>query len=270
MVADLMKGKRGVIMGVANDCSIAWAIAQAVREQGAELAFTYPSEPILKRITALAESTGQKSPIVPCDVSQEGAIEAAFSKIHSAFGDIDFVVHSIAFSDRHQLTGQYLNTTRENFLNTLNISCFSFTEVCREATKHMPNGGSILALSYLGANRVIPHYNVMGVAKAALETSVKYLAADLGPKAIRINALSAGALRTAASSGIGDFHYIMNWNKNNAPLRRNVMGSEVGSAGLYMLSDLSSAVTGEIHYVDCGYNIIGMKAVDAPDLETGN
>lgn len=253
-------------MGVANDCSIAWAIAQAVLKEGAQLAFTYPNDAILKRIKGLTEASGLDSPIIQCDVSQEGMIPAALEQANEQLGGIDFVLHSIAFSDRHQLTGAYSNTTRENFLNTLNISCYSFTEVCREARKWMPNGGSILALSYLGANRVIPHYNVMGVAKAALETSVKYLAADLGTQGIRVNAISAGALRTAASSGIGDFHYIMNWNKNNAPLRRNVQSEEVGSAGLYMLSDLSSAVTGEIHYVDCGYNIIGMKAVDTPDI----
>lgn len=253
-------------MGVANECSIAWSITKAVHQQGAQLAFTYPSEPIFKRVSSLAATIQSNCPVIECDVSKDGMIEDAFRQIHEQMGTIDFVVHSIAFSDRHQLTGQYSNTTRDNFLNTLNISCYSFTEVCREASKFMPNGGSILALSYLGANRVIPHYNVMGVAKAALETSVKYLAADLGPKKIRVNAISAGAIRTAASSGIGDFHYIMSWNKNNSPLRRNVNGDEVGQSGLYMLSDLSSAVTGEIHYVDCGYNIVGMKAVDVPDI----
>lgn len=253
-------------MGVANEASIAWAITKQLREHGAEVAFTYPNEAIEKRVKALAETLQPKSLLLECDVAKEGSIAKAFEAVGKEWGTIDFVLHSIAFSDRHQLTGRYINTTRENFLNTMNISCFSLTEVCREASALMPQGGSILAMTYLGANRVIPHYNVMGVAKAALEASVRYLAADLGPQGIRVNAISAGAIRTAASSGIGDFHYIMNWNKNNAPLRRNVQSEEVGHAGLYMLSDLSSAVTGEVHYVDCGYNITGMKAVDAPDL----
>lgn len=253
-------------MGVANEASIAWAITKQLREQGAEIAFTYPNEAIEKRVKALAETLQPKSLLLECDVAKEGSIAKAFEAVGKEWGTIDFVLHSIAFSDRHQLTGRYINTTRENFLNTMNISCFSLTEVCKEASALMPQGGSILAMTYLGANRVIPHYNVMGVAKAALEASVRYLAADLGPQGIRVNAISAGAIRTAASSGIGDFHYIMNWNKNNAPLRRNVQAEEVGHAGLYMLSDLSSAVTGEVHYVDCGYNITGMKAVDAPDL----
>lgn len=263
----LMENKRGVIMGVANDASIAWAIAEAVHREGAKIAFTYPNEAILKRVTSLAESIQPDSPIVKCNVSEEGDIRQAFSQIKEQLGEIDFVLHAIAFSDRHQLTGRYVDTTRDNFLKTMEISCFSLTEICKEASGLMPHGGSILALTYLGANRVIPHYNVMGVAKAALESSVRYLAADLGPQNIRVNAISSGTIRTAASSGIGDFHYIMNWNKNNSPLRRNVSVEEVGKAGLYMLSDLSSAVTGDVHYVDCGYNIIGMKAVDAPDLE---
>lgn len=261
-----MKGKRGVVMGVANEASIAWAITKQLHEQGAEIAFTYPNEAIQKRVVALADGIASHGPLLECDVSKEGAVARTFESIHKEWDTIDFVLHSIAFSDRHQLTGRYINTTRENFLNTMSISCFSLTEICKEASALMPKGGSVLALTYLGANRVIPHYNVMGVAKAALEASIRYLAADLGSQGIRVNAISAGAIRTAASSGIGDFHYIMNWNRNNAPLRRNVLADEVGKAGLYMLSDQSSAVTGEIHYVDCGYNIMGMKAVDAPDL----
>lgn len=261
-----MKGKRGVVMGVANDASIAWAITKTLQSEGAQIAFTYPNDAICKRVSTLAESLQSDSLILKCDVSQEGEIARTFKEIQKKWGTIDFVLHSIAFSDRHQLTGRYINTSRENFLNTMNISCFSLTEICKEASILMPQGGSILALTYLGANRVIPHYNVMGVAKSALESSIRYLAADLGPQNIRVNSISAGAIRTAASSGIGDFHYIMNWNKNNAPLRRNVFAEEVGKSGLYMLSDLSSAVTGEVHYVDCGYNIIGMKAVDAPDI----
>ncbi|MDR1907973.1 MAG: SDR family oxidoreductase [Holosporales bacterium] len=261
-----MKNKRGVVMGVANDASIAWAITEALHKEGAEIAFTYPNDAIHKRITALAETLQPESLILKCDVSQQDDIPNAFRQIKEQWGSIDFVLHAIAFSDRHQLTGRYINTTRENFLNSMNVSCFSLTEICKEASAIMPNGGAILALTYLGANRVIPHYNVMGVAKAALESSVRYLAADLGPQNIRVNAISSGTIRTAASSGIGDFHYIMNWNKNNSPLRRNVSVEEVGKSGLYMLSDLSSAVTGDVHYVDCGYNIIGMKAVDAPDI----
>ena len=262
----LMEGKRGVIMGIANDSSIAWGITKELHEQGAEFAFTFPNEAIKKRVSSLSETIQPNAQLVQCDVSQEGSVAKAFEEIGEKWDKIDFVLHSIAFSDRHQLTGRYVDTTRDNFANTMLVSCFSFTEVCLEASKLMKDGGSILALSYLGANRVVPHYNVMGVAKSALESSVRYLAADLGVKQIRVNAISAGAIRTAASSGIGDFYYIMNWNKNNAPLRRNVELDEIGKSGLYMLSDLSSAVTGETHYVDCGYNIIGMKAVDAPDI----
>jgi enoyl-[acyl-carrier protein] reductase I len=261
-----MKDKRGVIMGVANDASIAWAVAEVVHKEGARLAFTYPNEAIYKRVSSLRDSLQAECPIIKCDVSEPGDIQQAFSRIKEQWGEIDFVLHAIAFSDRHQLTGRYVDTTRDNFLKTLDISCYSLTEICKEVSAIMPNGGSILALTYLGANRVIPHYNVMGVAKAALESSVRYLAADLGPQNIRVNAISSGTIRTAASSGIGDFHYIMSWNKNNSPLRRNVLPAEVGKSALYMLSDLSSAVTGDVHYVDCGYNIIGMKAVDAPDL----
>lgn len=261
-----MQGKKGLIMGVANDASIAWSIAKSVSDQGARLAFTYPNEAICRRVTALTENMPSCDFITPCDVAQEGDIARTFQKVAETWGSVDFVLHAIAFSDRHQLTGKYVDTTRDNFLTTMNISCYSLTEICREAAPLMTDGGSILALTYVGATRVIPHYNVMGVAKAALESSVRYLAADLGPQRIRVNAISAGAVRTAASSGIGDFHYIMNWYKNNSPLRRNVSVEEVGKAGLYFLSDLSSGVTGEVHFVDCGYNIVGMKAVDAPDL----
>jgi enoyl-[acyl-carrier protein] reductase I len=266
MSKQLMKNKRGIVMGVANEASIAWSIAKILHDEGAQMAFTYPNEAIRKRVESLAATIDTNSPILKCDVSQNGDIPNVFMEVCKQFETIDFVLHAIAFSDRTQLTGRYINTTRENFLNTMNISCFSLTDICREACAIMPNGGSILALSYLGSNRVIPHYNVMGVAKAALESSVRYLAADLGPQNIRVNAISAGTIRTAASSGIGDFHYIMHWNKNNAPLRRNISADEIGKSGLYMLSDLSSGVTGDIHYVDCGYNIIGMKAVDTSDI----
>ncbi|MDR0632539.1 MAG: SDR family oxidoreductase [Holosporales bacterium] len=262
-----MEGKRGVIMGVTNESSIGWGIAKELKNHGAEIAFTFPNDAIKKRIDALSDSIQSDTIVAPCDVSKDGAIASTFQEIGAQWGTFDFVLHSIAFSDKNQLTGGYINTTRDNFLNTMLVSCFSFTEICREASKYMKNGGAILTLSYVGANRVIPHYNVMGVAKSALEASVRYLAADLGPSNIRVNAISAGAIRTAASSGIGDFHYIMNWNKNNSPLRRNVEQKEIGKSGLYMLSDLSSAVTGEVHYVDCGYNVVGMKAVDAPDID---
>jgi enoyl-[acyl-carrier protein] reductase I len=263
-----MKGKRGLILGVANEASIAWAIAKTLTQEGASLAFTYPNTPIQTRVTALCENLPKPCPVLWCDVSVEDSVQGVFDVLKQEWGSLDFVLHSIAFSDKNQLTGHYANTTRENFLNTMNISCYSFTEVCREGQKLMPQGGAFLALTYLGANRVIPHYNVMGVAKAALEASVRYLADDLGPQNIRVNALSSGSLRTAASSGIGDFHYIMNWNKNNSPLRRNVTAEEVGKSGLYLLSPLSSAVTGEVHYVDCGYHVVGMKAVDAQDIES--
>ncbi|MDR2464529.1 MAG: SDR family oxidoreductase [Holosporales bacterium] len=266
MSEQLMKNKRGIVMGVANEASIAWAIAKMLHSEGAQMAFTYPNDAIRKRIESLASTINSDSPIIKCDVAQDGDIANAFAEVHKQFCAIDFVLHAIAFSDRSQLTGRYINTTRENFLNTMNISCFSLTDICKEACTIMPCGGSILTLTYLGSNRVIPHYNVMGVAKAALESSVRYLAADLGPQNIRVNAISAGTMRTAASSGIGDFHYIMHWNKNNSPLRRNISADEIGKSGLYMLSDLSSGVTGDIHYVDCGYNIIGMKAVEASDI----
>ena len=258
----LMAGKRGLIMGVANDRSIAWGIAKTVAAQGAELAFTFQGEALEKRVRPLAASLN--APIVePCDVTDEASMAALFDSIQRQWGRLDFAVHAIAFSDKDQLKGKYLDTTRENFTRTMDISCYSFTEVCRRAAPLMTQGGSLLTLSYYGAERVMPHYNVMGVAKAALEASVRYLAADLGRQAVRVNAISAGPIKTLAASGIGDFRYILKWNELNAPLRRNVTTEEVGGAALYLLSDLGSAVTGEVHHVDAGYNIVGMMAVDA-------
>lgn len=261
----LMHRKKGVVMGVANNRSIAWAIAQKLSEQGAELAFTYAGDALHKRVTPLAESLGSTL-ILPCDVSESDSIKTLFQEIERKWGKIDFVIHAIGFSDKEELTGKYYNTTRQNFLKTLDISCYSFTEVCREGAKIMNDGGSFLTLSYFGAAKVMPHYNVMGIAKAALEASVRYLAVDLGERAIRVNAISAGPIKTLAASGIGDFNYILKWNQYNAPLRRNVTQEEVGNSGLYLLSPMSSGVTGEIHYVDCGYNVIGMKSIDAPDM----
>ncbi|MBX9696622.1 MAG: enoyl-ACP reductase FabI [Alphaproteobacteria bacterium] len=260
-----MRGKKGIVMGVANNRSIAWAIAQKLSEQGAELAFTYAGDALHKRVTPLAESLGSTI-ILPCDVSESDSIKALFQEIEKKWGKIDFVIHAIGFSDKEELTGKYYNTTRQNFLKTLDISCYSFTEVCREGAKIMNDGGSFLTLSYYGAAKVMPHYNVMGIAKAALEASVKYLAVDLGERAIRVNAISAGPIKTLAASGIGDFNYILKWNQYNSPLRRNVTQEEVGNSGLYLLSSMASGVTGEIHYVDCGYNVIGMKSIDAPDM----
>ena len=258
----LMAGKRGLIMGVANDRSIAWGIAKTVAAQGAELAFTFQGEALEKRVRPLAASLN--APIVePCDVTDEASMAALFDSIQRQWGRLDFAVHAIAFSDKDQLKGKYLDTTRENFTRTMDISCYSFTEVCRRAAPLMTQGGSLLTLSYYGAERVMPHYNVMGVAKAALEASVRYLAADLGRQGVRVNAISAGPIKTLAASGIGDFRYILKWNELNAPLRRNVTTEEVGGAALYLLSDLGSAVTGEVHHVDAGYNIVGMMAVDA-------
>ncbi|MBX9977398.1 MAG: enoyl-ACP reductase FabI [Alphaproteobacteria bacterium] len=261
----LMKGKRGLIMGVANDHSIAWGITKQLAEQGAELAFTYMGDALLKRVKPLAASVGSDF-IIPCDVSDSTQIEAAFAEIESRWGTLDFVVHAIAYADKSELTGKFVNTSKANFEVALTISCYSFVEVCKHASKLMPNGGSLLTLTYHGAQRVMPHYNVMGVAKAALEASVKYLAVDLGGDNIRVNAISAGPIKTLASSGIGDFRYIMKWNQYNSPLKRNVTIDEVGGAGVYFLSDLSSGVTGEIHYVDAGYHVVGMKAIDAPDI----
>lgn len=261
----LMKGKRGLIMGLANNHSIAWGIAKALSEHGAELAFTYQGEALLKRVTPLAESLGSTI-VIPCDVSEADGVKNTFAELKKSWDTIDFVVHAIGFSDKDELKGKYCNTSRDNFLMTMDISVFSFTDVCNHASIMMTNGGSLLTLTYHGAQKVMPHYNVMGLAKAALETSVKYIAVDLGDQNIRVNAISAGPIKTLAASGIGDFRYILKWNQYNSPLRRNVTIDEVGGSSLYLLSDLSQAVTGEIHYVDCGYNVIGMKSVDAPDI----
>ncbi|WIW88261.1 enoyl-ACP reductase FabI [Sphingobium sp. V4] len=261
----LMAGKRGLIMGLANDKSLAWGIAKALHEQGAELAFSYQGDALAKRVKPLAEQVGSDF-LIDCDVTDMDKLDAAFGEIESRWGGLDFVVHAIGFSDKNELRGLYVDTSLENFLLTMNVSAYSFVAVTKRARALMPNGGSILTLSYYGAEKVIPHYNVMGVAKAALETSVKYLAMDLGPENIRVNAISAGPIKTLAASGIGDFRYILKWNELNSPLRRNVTIEDVGGAGLYLLSDLASGVTGEIHHVDAGYNVIGMKAEDAPDI----
>ncbi|MSO54598.1 MAG: enoyl-[acyl-carrier-protein] reductase FabI [Rhodospirillales bacterium] len=263
--APLMAGKRGLIMGVANDRSIAWGIARAVHAQGAALAFTYQGEPFRKRIEPLADQVGSEI-VVPCDVTDAASLDQAFATLREKWDRLDFIVHAIAFSDKAGLKGRYVDTTAENFSLTMNVSCYSFTAVCQRAVPMMTQGGSLLTLTYFGAERVMPHYNVMGVAKAALEASVRYLAEDLGKQNIRVNALSAGPMKTLAASGIGDFRYILKWNEYNSPLRRNVTMDDIGGSGLYLLSDLSSGVTGEVHHVDCGYNIVGMKAVDAPDI----
>ncbi|KXV55342.1 enoyl-ACP reductase [Acetobacter tropicalis] len=261
----LMQGKKGLVMGVANDRSIAWGIASAVAAQGGEMAFTYQGEALGKRVTPLAESIGA-SLVLPCDVTDDAAIDAVFTKLEEEWGELDFVVHAIGWADKKYLRGRYVDTPRDAFLTALDISCYSFTAVAQRAARLMKNGGSLLTLSYLGAERVMPHYNVMGVAKAALEASVRYMAADLGKDAIRVNAISAGPIKTLAASGIGDFRYILKWNQYNAPLERNVALEEVGGAGLYMLSDLSSGVTGEVHHVDSGYHMVGMKNPTAPDI----
>ncbi|MCJ8508264.1 enoyl-ACP reductase FabI [Rhizobium lemnae] len=261
----LMAGKRGVIMGVANNRSIAWGIAKAIHAQGGEIALTYQGDALKKRVEPLADEIGAIL-VGHCDVSDESTIDAVFDHIEKVWGKIDFIVHAIGFSDKDELTGRYVDTTPENFAKTMQISVYSFTSVARRAEKLMTDGGSMLTLTYYGAEKVMPNYNVMGVAKAALEASVKYLAVDLGPKNIRVNAISAGPIKTLAASGIGDFRYILKWNEYNAPLRRTVTIEEVGDVGLYMLSDLSRSVTGEVHHADSGYHVIGMKAVDAPDI----
>ncbi|KAA9019356.1 MULTISPECIES: enoyl-ACP reductase FabI [Sphingobium] len=261
----LMAGKRGLIMGLANDKSLAWGIAQQLHAQGAELAFSYQGDALAKRVRPLAEQVGSDF-LIDCDVSDMDKLDAAFAEIEARWGKLDFVVHAIGFSDKNELRGLYADTSLDNFLLTMNISVYSLVAVTARARKLMKDGGSLLTLSYYGAEKVIPHYNVMGVAKAALETSVKYLAMDLGPENIRVNAISAGPIKTLAASGIGDFRYILKWNELNSPLRRNVTIEDVGGAGLYLLSDLASGVTGEIHHVDAGYNVIGMKAEDAPDI----
>jgi enoyl-[acyl-carrier protein] reductase I len=265
---NLVLGKRGLVMGVANERSLAWGIAAACAAQGAELAFTYQGDSLGKRVRPLAESVGSKL-VLPCDVSDDAAMDAAFDAVRAEWGGLDFLVHAIGFADKQYLRGSYIDTPRDAFLQALDISCFSFTTVCRRAVELMPNGGSLLTLTYYGAEKVVPHYNVMGIAKAALEASVRYLAADLGTRAIRVNAISAGPVKTlAASGGIGDFRYILRWNQLNAPMERNVGVHEVGNAGLYLVSDLSTAVTGEVHHVDCGYHVVGMKNPNAPDIAT--
>ncbi|MFO7855049.1 MAG: enoyl-ACP reductase FabI [Paracoccaceae bacterium] len=264
----LMQGRRGLVMGVANDKSLAWGIARACAEAGAELAFSYQGEALAKRVRPLAESVGgDASLVLPCDVADAASMDALFAELQSRWGGLDFLVHAIGFSDKNELRGRYVETTAENFRTTMDISVYSFTAVAQRAEKMMAEGGSMLTLTYYGAERVMPHYNVMGVAKAALEASVRYLAMDLGPKGIRVNALSAGPIKTLAASGIGDFRYILKWNELNSPLRRNVTTEDVGRSGLYLLSELSSGVTGETHHVDAGYHVVGMKAEDAPDID---
>ena len=261
----LMAGKRGLIMGVANERSIAWGIARVAAAHGAELAFTYQGDALGKRVRPLAESVGADL-VMPCDVTDAASIDAVFAGIAEAWDGLDFLVHAIAYSDKEELKGRYIDTTAANFAMTMEVSCYSFTAACQRAVPMMENGGSLLTLTYGGAERVMPHYNVMGVAKAALEASVRYLAVDLGGQGIRVNAISAGPIKTLAASGIGDFRYILKWNEYNAPLKRNVTTDEVGGAALFLLSDLGSGVTGEVHHVDCGYHVVGMKAIDAPDI----
>jgi enoyl-[acyl-carrier protein] reductase I len=263
----LMEGKRGLIMGLANDRSLAWGIARKLAEQGAELAFSYQGEAMGKRVRPLAEQLGAAF-LIDCDVADMANLDDTFAVLKARWETIDFLVHAIGFSDKNELRGKFVDTSLDNFLLTMNISAYSFVACAQRARAMMPDGGALLTLSYYGAEKVIPHYNVMGVAKAALEASVKYLAMDLGPEKIRVNAISAGPIKTLAASGIGDFRYIMKWNEYNSPLRRNVTIEDVGGAGLYLLSDLAAGVTGEIHHVDAGYNVIGMKAEDAPDIAT--
>ncbi|MEM7240867.1 MAG: enoyl-ACP reductase FabI [Pseudomonadota bacterium] len=262
----LMDGKRGLIMGVANKQSIAWGIAQACHEQGAELAFSYQGEALGKRVGPLAESIGCNT-LLECDVTDTASVDALFAALEEKWGKLDFVVHAIGFSDKNELRGRYVDTSAENFRMTMDISVYSFTAIAQRAEKMMPDGGSLLTLTYYGAEQVMPHYNVMGVAKAALEASVRYMAEDLGKKGIRVNALSAGPIKTLAASGIGDFRYILKWNELNSPLRRNVDQTDVGKSAMYLLSDLSSGVTGENLHVDAGYHVVGMKAEDAPDID---
>jgi len=264
-MAGIMAGKRGLIMGLANDKSIAWGIAKACHAQGAELAFSYQGEALKKRVGPLAAQVGSDI-VLPCDVGDGASIDQMFADLGDIWDNLDFVVHAIGFSDKNELRGRYLDTSLDNFLMTMNISVYSFTAVMQRAEKMMTKGGSALTLSYYGAEKVMPHYNVMGLAKAALESSVQYLAEDLGRDGIRVNAISAGTIKTLAASGIGDFRYILKWNEYNSPLRRTVTQDEVGQSAMYLLSDLSSAVTGTIHHVDAGYHVVGMKNVDAPDM----
>jgi enoyl-[acyl-carrier protein] reductase I len=265
MSMGLMAGKQGLVMGVANERSLAWGIARALHGQDARLAFTYQGDALGRRVRPLAESVGSDF-VTECDVTDEPSLDRLFAALAERWQRLDFVVHAIGGTDPTALRGKYLDVTRANFLRTLDISCFSFTDLARRAAPLMAQGGSLLTLTYAGAERVMPNYNVMGVAKAALEASVRYLAVDLGGQNIRVNAISAGPIRTLASSGISDFHYILKWNQYNAPLKRNVTIEDVGGAGLYLLSDLSAGVSGEVHHVDCGYHVVGMKAVDAPDI----
>ncbi len=266
MSNNLMSGKRVLIMGLANDKSIAWGIAKALAGAGAELAISYQGDAFRKRAEPLAKELGVKQ-LIDCDVSNEDSLDRAFAELQDAWGGLDFLVHAIGFSDKNELRGRYVDTSRANFNLTMDVSVFSFTAVCRRAAAMMKNGGSLLTLTYYGAEKVMPHYNVMGVAKAALEASVKYLAEDLGKDGIRVNAISAGPIKTLAASGIGDFRYILRWNELNSPLRRNVTTEDVGNSALYLLSDLGAGVTGETHHVDAGYHTVGMKAVDAPDID---
>ena len=265
MSNQLLTGKRGLIMGLANDKSIAWGIAKACADAGAELAFSFQGDALKKRVVPLAAQLGSDI-VLPCDVSDEASMDALFASLEEKWGKLDFVVHAIGFSDKSELRGRYVDTSRDNFQMTMDISVYSFTAIAKRAEKMMAEGGSMLTLTYYGAEQVMPHYNVMGVAKAALEASVKYLAEDLGKDGIRVNAISAGPIKTLAASGIGDFRYIMKWNEYNSPLRRNVTTDDVGKSALYLLSDLSSGVTGENLHVDAGYHVVGMKAVDAPDI----
>ena len=267
MKGTLMQGKRGLIMGVANDHSLGWGIAAACAAQGAELAFTYQGEALGRRVKPLATSIGSDL-VFPCDVSDDASIDAAFESLQARWDGLDFLVHAIGFADKAYLRGRYLDTPRAAFLQAMDISCYSFSAVCARAVPMMRAGGSLLTLTYLGAERVVPHYNVMGVSKSALEASVRYLAADLGDSDIRVNGISAGPIKTLAANGIGDFRYILRWNQLNSPMRRNVTIEEVGGAGVYFLSDLSRGVTGEVHHVDCGYHTVGMKHPDAPDIAT--
>ncbi|WP_169569766.1 enoyl-ACP reductase FabI [Sneathiella limimaris] len=265
----LMSGKKGVIMGVANNHSLAWGIAKALHAQGAEIAFTYQGEALKKRVGPLAESLGYDT-VLECDVSDDASMDAVFDALEKKWGKIDFLVHAIGYSDKNQLRGNFSDTTRDNFLMTMDISCFSFIAVAKRAAPLMKDGGSMITLTYYGAERVVPHYNVMGVAKAGLEASVRYLADEMGPQGIRVNSISAGPIKTLAASGIGDFRYILKWNEHNAPLKRNVTIDDVGGSAVYLLSDLGAGVSGETHHVDAGYHIVGMKRVDAPDLTTPN
>ncbi|NBR35131.1 MAG: enoyl-[acyl-carrier-protein] reductase FabI [Rhodobacteraceae bacterium] len=266
MSNNLMAGKRGLIMGLANDKSIAWGIAKACGDAGAELAFSYQGEALKKRVAPLAAQMGSDF-LVECDVTDMDSVDAVFDEIEKRWGKLDFIVHAIGFSDKNELRGRYVDTSRDNFMMTMDISVYSFTAVVKRAERLMTDGGSALTMTYYGAEQVMPHYNVMGVAKAALEASVKYLAEDLGKQNIRVNAISAGPIKTLAASGIGDFRYIMKWNELNSPLRRNVTIEDVGKSALYLLSDLGSGVTGENLHVDAGYHVVGMKAVDAPDID---